>query len=446
VEFYQVTLPGPAVAITLYSDSTAALARVNDLEYQGFGTTWRCRENYDMEAAIRNCISRSPVKITWKWVRGHASRRKEASTFGWNEILNEEADKSATLARSETEYVDKTHWPEQIVSVSSDALGRFNGKLTSELRYCCTAPDIKSYWCERYNWTAQQVNSVDITGTKAAMSKLPNETRARIQKLRCGWLPTNSRESRIDPDRESGCKSCSSTNLVEETVDHIFQCESVARRSAVLAQFDKLHYDFRTWKTSEHIIAAIRAGALAWIKGIAIPSIESLNLPNSRLGNLTKEAYLEQTTLGWHTFFRGFWTNKWRHAQEEQFRINESRERQDTGERWAGKAQSWFFSMFNTIWLLRNETQHGADEEAEMAIRRETNERAITRLYAAGASLPYGEKHPFRDPIATLLHMRVVDQELWISKTAEYLPKALRRVRKKKNDNQALLTDFFMQR
>jgi hypothetical protein len=133
-------------------------------------------------------------------------------------------------------------------------------------------------------------------------------------------------------------------------------------------------------------------------------------------------------------------------AQEEQFRSNRSREKQDTGERWAGKAQSWFFSLFDLIWLTRNETQHGCDEETEMAIRREKNERAITRLYIAGENLPFGEKHPFRDPIETLLHMRVADQEFWIQKTEEYLPKALRRLRKKKNDNQALLTDFFLQR
>ena len=92
-----------------FCDSKAALQRVKDLEYNGFGTTWRCRANYDMEAAIRHCLFLLPVRITWTWVKGHASQRKQAHAFTWAETLNDRADHLATNARSDSASPDHQH-------------------------------------------------------------------------------------------------------------------------------------------------------------------------------------------------------------------------------------------------------------------------------------------------------------------------------------------------
>ena len=56
IEYYHMVLPRGGVQVTIYCDSKAALQRVQDLGYDGFGTTWRCRSNYDIESAIRTCI------------------------------------------------------------------------------------------------------------------------------------------------------------------------------------------------------------------------------------------------------------------------------------------------------------------------------------------------------------------------------------------------------
>jgi hypothetical protein len=53
-------------------------------------------------------------------------------------------------------------------------------------------------------------------------------------KHRYGSLTVNMRVSREDPDRLSGCSACSPGNLVDETVDHVFQCSCSARHSAIL--------------------------------------------------------------------------------------------------------------------------------------------------------------------------------------------------------------------
>ena len=161
------------------------------------------------------------------------------------------------------------------------------------------------------------------------------------------------------------------------------------------------------------------------------------------IGSLTAQAYTEQCELGWNVLFRGFWSSKWRLAQEEQFKANSIRERQDTGERWAGKVQLWFIKLFESLWGVRNEGQHGLDDETKRLVRATKCARAIRRLYAQGAALPHYERHPFRGSINELLTKHVSDQELmWISQTERYLPKVWRRARKR-GTAQPAMTDHF---
>ena len=184
--------------------------------YDGFGSTWRCRTNYDFEVAIRTCLLQLTIPISWQWVKGHASRRKPSDEFTFPERLNETADRLATIARHSRNLAqtDDDHCPEQTVSVIGPR-GRMCGRLASELRYCCTASDLVSFWRNKLLWSESQAALVDLLGTKKALAKLSPDAKQRVQKLRCGWLPVNRRVARIDPDRLNGCSACSSSNLVE---------------------------------------------------------------------------------------------------------------------------------------------------------------------------------------------------------------------------------------
>jgi hypothetical protein len=99
------------------------------------------------------------MHIHWKWVKGHASRRKQPENFTMAETLNEAADALATEARSNPRQAQHTHWPEQKISLIGP-YGRVSGCLASDVQYCCTAADIQSYWQQRYGWSTTQVRTV----------------------------------------------------------------------------------------------------------------------------------------------------------------------------------------------------------------------------------------------------------------------------------------------
>jgi hypothetical protein len=162
---------------------------------------------------------------------------------------------------------------------------------------------------------------------------------------------------------------------------------------------------FREWKTSKLLIHALHTGALAWIEQREPPPVESLGLPETPLGDLISRTYIEQTSLGWNVLFRGFWSISWRHAQEYEFTASPyHRGFHDNGEDWAGRAQLWMFDLlFDLVWGLRNVDEHGADPETQRMVRKARCERAVHRLFSLGESLPYHERHPFRDPIAMIL-------------------------------------------
>jgi hypothetical protein len=84
-------------------------------------------------------------------------------------------------------------------------------------------------------------------------------------------------------------------------------------------------------------------------------------------------------------------------------------------------------------------------EEAEIKrlIRLAKCERAIRRLYSAGASLPHHERHPFRDPIEDVLSKSLCRQERWVTRlTEEYLPRAAKRVKDQQQTGQRSLTAY----
>jgi hypothetical protein len=183
-------------------------------------------------------------------------------------------------------------------------------------------------------------------------------------------------------------------------------------------------------------------GSLAWIEGRPTPHVDTLLLPDTTMGRLVEKAYRQQEDLGWNVLFRGFWTTAWRQAQDEAFLTMRGRERHDTGEQWAAKVQIWYYDLFDHIWGLRNADEHGADVDTQRLIRISKCERAIRRLYDKGEDLPYAERHPFRDPIEDLLQQPVLNQELWISKTGDFLVKASKRARARPPGQPAITTYF----
>jgi ribonuclease HI len=447
--------------IEIWCDSKAAIDRTRsistDMKEARFGTTWRCRQDYDLEAAIRRTMRKlagstrtSTTRNTTfniYWVEGHAERRRSSpDEYTWQEDMNVAADEQATLAEKTIKAVDDSHWPEQEISVIGK-YGRFMGRLNHDLRRYCTADQLRSYYCERYNWRMPFYNEVvDESGIKKAIGKLSGGQLRRVQKLRCGWLPVNRRMARTDVDCLDHCVACKSpTEEHEETVDHLFQCRCAPRQAAINSALKDLKSKWAKWSTVNAIGDAILLGARAWLAGEPIPDIEVLNLRKDSIGQLIRQAYAEQTSMGWNVLFRGFWSSTWSKAQDRHYDDRRYADNNKmSGDIWLGRTISYFFeSVFEPIWELRNKSNAGEDSIDKIRIRSFKVDRTIRRLWKECLPLPYEDRRVVCfSTLSEVLTMTLYERETWINATTSFLPKARARLRARGNDQRSI-TEFF---
>lgn len=109
VEFFKINPHRQEIQCTLHCDRKVALQQAKDISYEGFGTSWRRRTNYDLKETIKKCVMDGHLQIEWKCVKGHASRRKKSFEFTWAEELNEKADDIATEASNDMHITDTSH-------------------------------------------------------------------------------------------------------------------------------------------------------------------------------------------------------------------------------------------------------------------------------------------------------------------------------------------------
>ena len=158
--------------------------------------------------------------------------------------------------------IDSDHWPEQIISVIGPR-GRMCGRLQEEIRFCCTAPNLLSYWTERYNWADDTHQPLDQSGADRAISRLDSANLTRVQKVRCGWLPVNQHLTCEDPDRTAGCTACKPVHSVDKT-DHVLQCFSPLHRGLLVERLSSFTATLRKWKTAPIICQILLAAAHHW--------------------------------------------------------------------------------------------------------------------------------------------------------------------------------------
>jgi hypothetical protein len=92
-------------------------------------------------------------------------------------------------------------------------------------------------------------------------------------------------------DQEAVCSACSSTNLVDEMINHLFQCKLPTRCKAVQDQILDLRPKFIEWGTSTQLAEAMYVRAWAWIRGDPIPSSETLETSDDEEGCLILQAF-----------------------------------------------------------------------------------------------------------------------------------------------------------
>jgi hypothetical protein len=183
------------------------------------------------------------------------------------------------------------------------------GRLASELRYCCTAGDLRPYWCSRFHWSSSQVKH-----RRPCPNYLPTRSDESKSSVADGYESIGEYLAKIVIDRTaarpvtwSKKRSITSFNA---------SINLVATHCTIALQACPRLFG----RGKPPIYSSTPFGLALW-RGLMAIRLQ----PSGRciyptfLWSSYFRAYVEQTSLGWNLLFRGFWTISRRTAQEYEF-------------------------------------------------------------------------------------------------------------------------------
>jgi hypothetical protein len=445
-------IPFQSVNITGYVDNRGAITRTEEaLRPQYFSPSRRLRIDYDIENEIRVCYEKmSGSKIAIEWVKGHQAEKRPYDTLSPEAKLNDKADDLAgkflrtLFLHPQTAELD--HWPAQKVSVVG-ANGRLTGRLLDEVRRACHSEDLDAYWTKKFNWDAETVYSLDSKALAKAIQKLSDADRRRITKLRCGWLPVNTRVSKWMEFRNPECPCCDQD--VPETVDHLLRCATTLDKRSLFISTLAQHLTDQ----GVHLACrrAILHGLRQWFAGAEAPPITAADVLDDSAA-LTAQAITlavdAQNRIGWGPFLRGFIAREWACVPPAQVchstgPFMPARERAFSKVHWTISSIGLCFDFFFSVWTERNACVHGHNADEQRAHRLDDLKRRIEVLFLQRDYLLERDRtRIFNIPLGDLLLLEPNQQDNWIRHATAAIPSAL--VRKERGAHQQpLITSFF---
>ncbi len=361
--------------MTIYCDSKSAL---NQFLRPNYGSIKDYLvADYDLLNEGRSLYKQLKdfTDISLTWVKGHHSGKKMIQ-----HKLNEDAHHLAYnfIAKDQGYYNPSTT---SIDPPSAEISILFNGstltsKISSFLRDQLTSGPLQSMICKAENWTSNEFLKVDWESYKKALQQSSRSHRMNLVKLSHNLGNTNSQNKKYY-GKSDICPCC---NLVSETSNHVFACNSESASSFRAEQLDVLIGDLKAAGTPDDLSEAILHGIKSWCQiqqGLQLtqrsPTYGSLN----PISVAVTQAYSEQTRLlGWDNFLRGRISKLWSIAYS---KCKPSP--MQSLSQWTAKLISYTLKFSYSLWAFRNGIVHGHSLEEQEAKEREALCQEVRRAY-----------------------------------------------------------------
>ena len=318
----------------------------------------RLKQQYTEELAQRN------ITIEFRHVKAHQDE-------AWNRAKNKDGNakpltQAALLnidcdARAEQCYEEpfdqsnKRILPHTTIQAYFESNGVINtGKLFEQILRDRHGPILKEYIKKKHAWTEDQFQRVDWPSAQTTFKKNTFNQRVRISKAVNHWLPTMERLHRIEPDRYPS-PLCNICKKAAETQDHIFQCAHHASRHQQIIALKRIEKDGKKYGFNTFLIRTFTKDLHTWMHHKPIPEISAKHHP---VHKLVREAYTEQTLLGWRHAMRGRISTKWLQAQHLHAQMRGS-DRPAQGH----ILICVIWAAMDHLWKERNRMEHGTTDE-----------------------------------------------------------------------------------
>ena len=379
--------------ITIACDGDSALWKAIDEK----GEVDPTDQQFDMIAAIRQQLQATPIAWTSKQVAGHQDKNP------YNVL-----DRFATI-NCEMDALAKQHWTQNHRAgnhYSGEIYGspwtlrvagqpiHFNFK--KAILEHTLGQDLQTFWDAKGRFGTAGSKAVDWTAVEDLMAVLPRAREHWLVKQAARVSATGRNMVRRKHQQSSQCPRCFSE---DEDNAHILRCQAPPVQILWQSKMQDLELWLLSKGTSPGISSALPQGLLSWYNS------EPPDLPID-LAPSAREAFLDQSAIGWQCLLEGCPSKKWAESQEQYFTSHGSTR---TGRSWIRVVLRHLIEFSFSLWEHRNEAAHAKETSI---VDRELNQR-IREEFALGFH-GMRDRGFHRNSLRNLLQASVGIRKAWL--------------------------------
>jgi hypothetical protein len=353
---------------------------------------------FDIIAAIRNAMMRSPVKWNKKHIKGHQDADPNATLDRWallNIAMDVEA-KALWLEKVETRQTQR----DQIFG-EPWALWIGKRKVSNNVHEAVTnhvsGTKAMEYWKEKGRFKSGKPEDIDWDIVQATMKAQSRNRRHWVVKHATGFCGVNKMMLRWKQRVTDECPRCSEV----ETTEHVWKCTGEGAN----AVWDKSIEELRKWLKAQGTLPnfndLICDRLSAWRYSIPY-TVEPSNCPG------LKRTVEQQEKLGWRCLLEGFPVKGWAEIQEAYYGRKGSRR---SGKRWLVAVLKKLSDIAWDQWEHRNGILH----DKETGTRNIEREGEIREQFTIGLrTVMVDDRHFLEKGVDVVLEQSPEVQEAWL--------------------------------
>ena len=366
------THPGDPRSHSLKSDSKSMIQVIH--KHKGYAKIFpnaTMASEWDVIAEILTTMKALTNEFTpeLSHVKGHQDRDKPYDKLSLSAQLNVDADKLAD------EWIqahpDYNHRTVPILPTAGSQLhvagGTATHNLKLELKLARTEEDLKSHYCDKFEWEDSTFNDVDWSGHGRAIKYLDKHRKTLVKYLN-SFTPVGVRVHRYDKKYPRECPSC---NHPLEDSHHLIHCHRRKdRREKWYQAIFKYTTDSNTYLPLQELIMSAMRARLDDQPDTAI------EVPHE-----VQQEAMAQSTIGWRHLFKGRLSKSWTARQDQHLDSLNQKSKDNNGDTWMAGLIEVMFQQYLELWAERNSDPHGKDWEASQAAKKRQAIREVTQLY-----------------------------------------------------------------
>ena len=348
---------------------------------------------FDLIAAIRHIIHRTPIKWKARHVKGHQDDDETIVLDRWA-LINIDMDLKA-----------KEHWHRMQSDRSTPGFiqqeiygepwsfwvgpRKISQRFREEVIEHIQGKAVKKYWDGKKRFGGKSSADIDWNATKKAMESVPLSRKRWVSKHASGFCAVGKMMLKWKKRETDECPRCGAS----EDVEHVIRCRGEGSDEIWENSISQLRVWMTTQKTLGSMADVICDRLSAWRLGTQ-PTVQTSTFRGLR------KVVDDQDECGWKAFLDGTPVIGWANVQQSFYEWKGSRR---MGQRWLSALIQKMWDVAWDQWQFRNKVLHDR-EEGMLALQRQAEIREQFRM--GSRSLSWEVKRLFLNGLDVILAYR----------------------------------------